>query len=104
MQVGNKCLEWKYFREDSKDAGFDGKEVYKYTHIWIENHSLSLLHLRYEKQINLHAKNSEKDFFFAYPKIFMCGRVWAFLECYVLVICMKLIKSGFVQGVEFKVD
>lgn len=49
-------MEWKYFREDSKDAGFDSKEVYKYPHIWIENHSL--LHLRYEKQINLYALKS----------------------------------------------
>lgn len=50
-------------REDRKDTGFDGKEIYKYPHIWVENHSHSLLHLRNEKQINLYAKDTETDLF-----------------------------------------
>lgn len=50
-------------RENWKDAGFDGKEIYKYPHIWVENHSHSLLHMRNEKQINLRAKDPETHLF-----------------------------------------
>lgn len=50
-------------REDRKHTGFDGKKIYKYPHIWVENHSHSLLHLRNEKQINLYAKDTETHLF-----------------------------------------
>jgi len=48
-------------REDGKDAGSDGKEIYKYPHMWVENHSDSLSHLRNKNIIFIQKNYTESQ-------------------------------------------